>query len=177
MRNRFRLSSAYLAMALSLVAIALAAPAFLAAASISAQAETLEVTWVEPGEPGLSELWDQSSNPTPVNFTASETIVAVTNSNPSGLSPIVFFTLAATGGFIDHQNFVSTSGPQVYSGSQSNPVFAPGSFTLLDDHTGKDGTLTFAAVPEPSTCAMLLLGFVGLAFAGYRQSRRTAVTA
>jgi hypothetical protein len=32
-------------------------------------------------------------------------------------------------------------------------------------------------VPEPSTWAMMLVGFAGLAFAGYRASRRTAATA
>ncbi len=33
------------------------------------------------------------------------------------------------------------------------------------------GTWTVTAVPEPSTWAMLLLGFAGLGFAGYRQAR------
>jgi PEP-CTERM motif len=36
------------------------------------------------------------------------------------------------------------------------------------------GTLT---VPEPSTWAMMLMGFAGLGFAGYRASRRTAAAA
>jgi hypothetical protein len=31
----------------------------------------------------------------------------------------------------------------------------------------------FVAVPEPSTWAMMLLGFAGLGFAGYRKSRPT----
>ena len=31
----------------------------------------------------------------------------------------------------------------------------------------------YGAVPEPSTWAMMLLGFAGLGFAGYRASRRT----
>jgi hypothetical protein len=30
-------------------------------------------------------------------------------------------------------------------------------------------------VPEPSTWAMMLLGFAGLGFAGYRSARKTAV--
>jgi hypothetical protein len=33
------------------------------------------------------------------------------------------------------------------------------------------------AVPEPSTWAMLLLGFAGLGYLGYRGSRRTAAAA
>jgi PEP-CTERM motif len=35
--------------------------------------------------------------------------------------------------------------------------------------------LTFTAVPEPSTWAMMVLGFAGLGFAGYRTSRKAAV--
>jgi len=36
------------------------------------------------------------------------------------------------------------------------------------------GTGTLSAVPEPSTWAMMLLGFAGLGFAGYRQRRKLA---
>jgi PEP-CTERM motif len=41
------------------------------------------------------------------------------------------------------------------------------------------GTLTSdtLTVPEPSTWAMMLVGFAGLGFAGYRASRRTAAAA
>jgi hypothetical protein len=42
--------------------------------------------------------------------------------------------------------------------------------------TGADVT-TFSGVPEPSTWAMMLLGFAGLGFAGYRASRKSAVLA
>jgi PEP-CTERM motif len=34
-----------------------------------------------------------------------------------------------------------------------------------------------ASTPEPSTWAMMLLGFAGLGFAGYRSSRKTAIVA
>jgi hypothetical protein len=39
---------------------------------------------------------------------------------------------------------------------------------------GGDGTFTVSFVPEPSTWAMMLLGFAGLGFAGYRATRRSA---
>jgi hypothetical protein len=38
-------------------------------------------------------------------------------------------------------------------------------------------TLDIKAIPEPSTWAMMLIGFAGLGFAGYRASRRTAAAA
>jgi hypothetical protein len=37
--------------------------------------------------------------------------------------------------------------------------------------------LSVTVVPEPSTWAMMILGFAGLGFAGYRSSRKTATTA
>jgi hypothetical protein len=157
---------------------ALTAPAFLAAASISAQAETLHVTWVEPAEPSQNESWDQSSNPTPCCFTnpGSETDVPVTNGNPSGLSVVFFFAAGGGGGFQDNHNLVNAFGDQVYSGPESSPVFAPGSFTLGDSNTFNVGTLTFTAVPEPSTWTMMLLGFAGIGFAGYRRARARRAT-
>jgi len=38
-------------------------------------------------------------------------------------------------------------------------------------------SVTAAAIPEPSTWTMMLLGFAGLGFAGYRASRKTAPAA
>jgi hypothetical protein len=39
-----------------------------------------------------------------------------------------------------------------------------------------DGNVTTLAVPEPSTWAMMLAGFGGLAFAAFRRARRTGVS-
>ena len=38
------------------------------------------------------------------------------------------------------------------------------------------GTGTLSAIPEPSTWAMMLLGFAGLAFLGYRKAKRAALS-
>jgi hypothetical protein len=35
--------------------------------------------------------------------------------------------------------------------------------------------VTTLAIPEPSTWAMMLLGFAGLGYAGYRNARKAAV--
>jgi hypothetical protein len=44
--------------------------------------------------------------------------------------------------------------------------------SMVHDYQG--GGLTLTAVPEPSTWAMMALGFAGLGFAGYRTSRKSA---
>jgi hypothetical protein len=45
-----------------------------------------------------------------------------------------------------------------------------------DTYDHFSGSITASAVPEPSTWAMMLLGFAGLGFA-FRQSRRKAAVA
>jgi len=42
------------------------------------------------------------------------------------------------------------------------------------DYTAYPGNISAALVPEPSTWAMMLAGFAGLSFAGYRTSRKGA---
>jgi hypothetical protein len=37
-------------------------------------------------------------------------------------------------------------------------------------------TVDIGSVPEPSTWAMMLLGFAGLAYAGYRKTKRAALS-
>ncbi|MGC2784647.1 MAG: PEP-CTERM sorting domain-containing protein [Roseiarcus sp.] len=49
-------------------------------------------------------------------------------------------------------------------------VLSPGAWTVMPEQLAFN--LTYSAVPEPSTWAMLLLGFAGLGFLGYRQARK-----
>jgi len=69
---------------------------------------------------------------------------------------------------------------------QINPAIPAGiyvAFEDLDFRTGSDfnyfdDTFVFtnvSSVPEPSTWAMMLIGFAGLGFAGYRSTQRRAV--
>jgi hypothetical protein len=75
-------------------------------------------------------------------------------------------TLAfSTGGGIDTGQFVGFTG-----------VGKIGSLTLTDGYVGLVN-LTTSGVPEPSTWAMMLIGFAGLGFAGYRASRKTTALA
>jgi PEP-CTERM motif-containing protein len=63
-------------------------------------------------------------------------------------------------------------GQQIYAGSEASPMFIPGSFTLNGvNHVPDEETLTISEVPEPSTWAMMLIGFAGLVYAGFRSTR------
>jgi len=71
--------------------------------------------------------------------------------------------------------FAQFGGPTVFTGTLANPIFGPGTFSF----TGfTRGTLTVsqiaaaAAVPEPATWAMMLMGFGAVGFA---MRRRPAV--
>jgi PEP-CTERM motif len=77
----------------------------------------------------------------------------------------VMFTLA-NGDLVDLYSNGGT-GPGIYG----VVVWASGAA----DYTSAGGLSV--STPEPSTWAMMLLGFAGLGFAGYRSSRKTAIVA
>ncbi len=61
-------------------------------------------------------------------------------------------------------------------GENDSPAI--GTFQFYDTHTaGAFVTAGASPVPEPSTWAMVLVGFVGLGYAGYRGSRKKSVAA
>jgi hypothetical protein len=84
-----------------------------------------------------------------------------------------------------------STGPQVLPEPTLLSSTSPITFTLLDDvpQTNPDagnwmqfgnGTITldgYYATPDASTWTMMLLGFAGIAFAGYRASRKSAAVA
>ena len=68
---------------------------------------------------------------------------------------------------------VDGNGPDLFTGNPAHPVFTIGSFNLNNPFFGQRDVLTIsaaiAAVPEPSTWAMMILGFCGLGFMAYRR--------
>jgi hypothetical protein len=89
---------------------------------------------------------------------------------------IVWVNASFGGLFNTPDNVYALFGPQTYSGDESAPVFLPGTYVGDNVGTGAEAIVTISSgaspVPEISTWAMMLLGFAGLALAGYRASRR-----
>lgn len=134
--------------------------------------------------------WQMESNPTPddgedgLYFTVWD--VSGFNDAVLGVADITFFSGDVGGGLeiLDFYGFnvlLSTDGPQLYTGSESNPFFTLGTFALTEYQGTDTYTLTIAevggpvvppaGVPEPATGA-LLIG--GLALIGVLRKRRNA---
>jgi hypothetical protein len=156
----------------------------------AARAATFTVTWTEPSL-GISVSWEQSSAPTPIDFISGAfTDIAVSDFTSTGsttvgpYTDIVWVNSSFGGLFHTPEEPVATYiviGPQAYSGDESAPTFLMGVYDGTNLGTGAAAIVTISSgaspVPEISTWAMMLLGFAGLAFAGYRASRRGAALA
>jgi hypothetical protein len=136
---------------------------------------------------GYTASWTQPSDPTPYSFDISATVVAVgdvvvsVQGGPSqnfSLGLVTYLSGGDGGGFIlvspGGNTLINDAGDpfvgskMIYTGTTAHPIFSPGVFLLTY------GTLT--AVPEPSTWAMMLIGFAGLGYAGYRKARTSRAT-
>jgi hypothetical protein len=79
------------------------------------------------------------------------------------------------GSAIAFQSGASVFSFQVLSGGGLNWTAVGSSVTLRGLGASKFSPAGILSTPEPSTWAMMLLGFVGLGFAGYRSTRRSAI--
>jgi PEP-CTERM motif len=102
-------------------------------------------------------LWNAPSPPHPVTIAPSPV-----------LAPLA---VAFAGGAVDPLDPVGSSdAPDLGPTAPIDPIGEPGTPSMPGGNTPTGAT----AVPEPSTWAMLLLGFAGLAYAGYRRSKGTS---
>ena len=73
---------------------------------------------------------------------------------------------------------LEADGAKIYTGPEDAPIFSPGRYIVqLEGSEDLSFVVVTAAVPEASTWAMMLIGFAGLGYAGYRTSRKSAALA
>lgn len=128
-------------------------------------------------------IFQLDSNPIPTSFSESaligdqarfDNVAGNFNGAPGTASQISFGTslIAALNINGTSLGFTQFTGPALFSGPASSPVFATGTFTLNSIVSGRS-TLTIseavvAAVPEPASWAMMIAGF-GLVGAAMRR--------
>jgi hypothetical protein len=103
----------------------------------------------------------------PAGFTGTIDVTWTDSSGTSGM--LVFSGVKGPNSDFDRLGIVSTDGETLKSVS----ISTPGSESFKESKQVQfSGTGIAPSIPEPSTWAMMLAGFAGLGFVGYRASRR-----
>jgi PEP-CTERM motif len=154
------------------LAAALTALLFLSALPAKADSSSETMTYTISGPTTASFTISMSAGPSWSDDGTAFTMdpIDLTVDGTSMTDTVVFFNSSELGGL----NSVSSClpdliGPQLYTGSESDPTFLTGVFQLFDMETGAAYTLTVCetpAMPEPSTILMLVSGLalVGIGF-------------
>jgi hypothetical protein len=168
----------------------LSAALAVARASVSGASATeviFYVSGVEPYYPSFS--FEMPQMPIPISYQLGEvpgdgdfTALAIvlgpdtvlygpdgtTLNGPGAVIGVTFYeALGGLGGFSTFGGDYLAYGPLMFFGPVTAPYIFPATYAT------PDLTVTVVVAPEPSTWAMMLLGFAGLGFAGWRASRRT----
>jgi hypothetical protein len=133
------------------------------------------------------------SNPTTVlNGFANFEVATTTNLSQSILvdffgqplqGGIQFLTSDASTSLSDSNGFLAYTGDVLFTGSTPAPALITGTFQLTGfGNNTSSATLTVtdttvSAVPEPSTWAMMILGFVGVGAMTYRRRKNAMLAA
>lgn len=102
------------------------------------------------------------------------------NGAPQIFEYVTFYGSDAFGGFSaglqpgdDGTNYFDIfAGGVIFGGTAAAPTFAPGVFSFVDGSGTIYDTLTITGVPELSTWAMMMLGFVAVGLVAPRRKRR-----
>lgn len=148
----------------------------------AASAATLLFNFVGPSGTATFQLL---SNPTPdfsQTFIGSDQFsfnnVSGTYGGVAGTASSISFGNGIFSSFslvAPNLGFTQFGSPVLFSGPPGSPTFSTGTFTLINPFFG-NGTLTIseatAAVPEPATWAMMLLGFGAMGVTMRRRRRQ-----
>jgi hypothetical protein len=161
---------------------------------VGAKADTLKFTVVDPVPGGTNTVtFDLPESPTPTlvsgSFFAvnnvSVNLVSLINGKSGSTSKLdeIGFFQASNGtetilDFADSyfNDSLSVGSTPYFTGSLSDPTFVPGVYSSAN---GESLTITdmTAAVPEPSTWAMMILGFFGVGVMVYRRKNQATLNA
>ena len=153
-----------------------AGAAALAFAAGGAQATELVFTITGAGDIITFEL---PQDPTPDSYTLDQfftfnSVDGTYDGVPAVFDVATFWNPDQDTGDLHLDDFSPFFGDILYTGSESSPTFKTGTFDISDGEFGY--VLTIAAVPELSTWALMLLGFAGIAFFGYRRVMKAALS-
>jgi hypothetical protein len=169
------------------IAAAIFAPAMADAAVYSFTFESFDAELTATGEMAVNTAGEITGVSGVISGLANETITAVTT-NPNfpgaAYSPdgsFIYNNLYHASGMafdIDGLLFVTAQNPGGYWNLWGT---SPGNYSLWESvgsynyPIAESGALSVTTVPEPSTWAMMLLGFAGLGYASWRAQQKSAV--
>jgi hypothetical protein len=137
---------------------------------------TLDVEFWDPGvSPASNSILPEPGNlgPLSVLLASNANSITWTMGSADGSDPISVDFFSSTVALVSSQTITLNAGYSVYSVTgvgtfEGMTIFSDVDFSGLRFQNFSYNT----AVPEPATWELLLLGFAGLGFAGYRGSRR-----
>jgi hypothetical protein len=146
----------------------------LAVVAKSAHADTINTDYFKVTDGATSNVFTFTlpESPTPTGVGSNDfwiTNVPVWINGTTLVDESVYFIKLATGGLGIQipGGFFFDEGPQLFTGSLSNPTFLPGTYTVYDDsapqNPSHNGTVEISPVPEPNTLALIGTGVLGVA--------------